>query len=212
VHVNSYEAGAYMSLGDTQGYVNANLSYIWHNFDTSRLVDGLPTAGKFDGDTISGYVEVGRIYEAGNFRIQPIVALSLSTLTTEGYTEQGDSLNRLVVQDSSFDCLKSVVGGRFAYPVEFDNGRRWVPEARISWSHELLDNSANFDARLFSFPDIAASYFTTKGAEADRNALILGTGVNAPVSDTIILYADYDATLSSDQTAQTASGGLRILW
>jgi outer membrane autotransporter protein len=87
-----------------------------------------------------------------------------------------------------------------------------VPEARISWSHELLDNSANFDARLFSFPDIAASYFTTKGAEADRNALILGTGVNAPVSDTIILYADYDATLSSDQTAQTASGGLRILW
>jgi uncharacterized protein with beta-barrel porin domain len=212
VHVNSYEAGAYMSLGDTQGYVNANLSYIWHNFDTSRLVDGLPTAGRFDGDTISGYVEAGRIYEAGNFRIQPILALSLSTLKTEGYTEQGASLNRLVVQDSSFDCLKSVVGGRFAYPVEFDNGRRWVPEARISWSHELLDNSANFDARLFSFPDIAASYFTTKGAEADRNALILGTGVNAPVSDTIILYADYDATLSSDQTAQTASGGLRILW
>ena len=77
VHVNSYEAGAYMSLGDTQGYINANLSYIWHNFDTSRLVGGIPTVGKFDGDTVSGYLEAGRIYESGNLRLQPIVALSL---------------------------------------------------------------------------------------------------------------------------------------
>ena len=189
-----------------------NASYIWHNFDASRLVDGLPTKGQFDGNSVSAYLEGGKIYEADNWRLQPIVALSMMSLTTEGYAENGASVNRLVVKGSGFDSLKSMVGGRFAYPIELDSGRRLVPELRASWSHEHLDNSAQFDARLFSFAEDPSSYFTTNGAEYDRDALILGTGLNAPVSDKIVLYLDYDASLASDQTSQTASGGMRILW
>lgn len=75
-----------------------------------------------------------------------------------------------------------------------------------------MDNSAEFDARLFSFAEDPSSYFTTKGAEYDRDAVNLGTGMNAPINDKIIVYLDYDATLSSDQTSQTASAGLRVLW
>lgn len=212
VHVNSYEAGGYLSWGDTQGYLNSNFSFILHNFDTSREVLGSPVKGQFDGSTASAYLEVGRIYEADNWRLQPIAALSLASLSTEGYTEHGTSPSRLVVKDSGFDSLKSILGGRFAYPIELASGRRMVPEARVSWSHEIMDDSAEFDARLFSFPDIPASYFTTKGAKADRDAAILGAGLNAPVTDKAILYFDYDATLSTDQHAQTVSGGLRILW
>ncbi|MEQ1756494.1 MAG: autotransporter outer membrane beta-barrel domain-containing protein [Micropepsaceae bacterium] len=212
VHVNSYEAGGYLSWGDTQGYLNGNFSYIWHNFDTSRLVLGSPVKGQFDGATVSAYLEMGKIFESDNWRLQPIVALSLASLSTEGYAEHGTSPNRLVVRDSGFDSLKSILGGRFAYPIELSSGRRMVPEARVSWSHELMDNSAQFDARLFSFPEIPASYFTTTGAKTERDAAILGAGLNAPVTDTAILYLDYDATLSTDQHAQTVSGGLRILW
>jgi hypothetical protein len=36
--------------------------------------------------------------------------------------------------------------------------------------------------------------------------------MNAPINDKIIVYVDYDASLSSDQTSQTASAGLRVLW
>ena len=75
-----------------------------------------------------------------------------------------------------------------------------------------MDNSSSFDARLFSFAENPASYFTTNGAEYCRDSLILGTGLNAPIDDRTILYFDYDATLSSDQQAQTLSGGFRILW
>ena len=123
VHVNSYELGAYMSLGDTQGYINTNVSYIWHAFDTSRLIGGSPTHGSFDGATISAYLELGKIYESDDWRLQPIVALSLASLSTDGYTETGASLSRLVVKDSGFDSLKSILGGRFAYPMAMQSGR-----------------------------------------------------------------------------------------
>jgi uncharacterized protein with beta-barrel porin domain len=212
VAVNSYEAGAYASLGDTQGYINANASYIWHSFDTYRQVFGSDTKGQFDGGTISACLEVGRIYEADGWRLQPVGVLSFASLSTDGYTENGTSLSRLVVKDSGFDSLKSILGGRIAYPVEMESGRRWVPEVRVSWSHEFMDNSAEFDARLFSFAEDPASYFTTKGAEYDRDSVNLGTGMNAPINDKIIVYLDYDASLSSDQTSQTASAGLRVLW
>lgn len=212
VAVNSYEAGAYASYGDTQGYINANASYIWHNFDTYRQVFGSDTKGQFDGSTLSACFEVGRIYEADGWRLQPVGVLSFASLSTDGYTESGTSLSRLVVKDSGFDSLKSILGGRIAYPVEMESGRRWVPEVRVSWSHEFMDNSAEFDARLVSFAEDPSSYFTTKGAEYDRDSLNLGTGMNAPINEKIIVYIDYDATLSSDQTSHTASGGLRVLW
>jgi len=212
VAVNSYEVGTYASYGDTQGYINANASYIWHNFDTYRQVFGSDTKGQFDGGTLSACLELGRIYEADGWRLQPVGALSFASLSTDGYTELGTSLSRLVVKDSGFDSLKSILGGRIAYPVEMESGRRWVPEVRVSWSHEFMDNSAEFDARLFSFAEDPASYFTTKGAEYDRDSVNLGTGMNAPINDKIIVYVDYDASLSSDQTSQTASAGLRVLW
>jgi outer membrane lipase/esterase len=212
VAVNSYEAGAYASYGDTQGYINANASYIWHSFDTYRQVFGSDTKGQFDGGTLSACLELGRVYEADGWRLQPVAALSFASLSTDGYTENGTSLSRLVVKDSGFDSLKSLLGGRIAYPVEMESGRRWVPEVRVSWSHEFMDNSAEFDARLISFAEDPASYFTTKGAEYDRDSVNLGTGMNAPINDKIIVYVDYDASLSSDQTSQTASAGLRVLW
>ena len=212
VSVNSYEAGAYASWGDTQGYLNANASYIWHNFDTFRRVLGADTGGQFDGGTVSACLELGRIYEADGWRLQPVGVLSFASLSTDGYTESGTSLSRLVVKGSGFDSLKSILGGRLAYPVEMESGRRWVPEVRVSWSHEFMDNSAEFDARLFSFAEDPSSYFTTKGAEYDRDSVNLGTGMNAPINDKIIVYLDYDASLSSDQTSQTASAGLRVLW
>ena len=212
VAVNSYEAGAYASYGDTQGYINANASYIWHSFDTYRQVFGSDTKGQFDGGTLSACLELGRVYEADGWRLQPVAALSFASLSTDGYTENGTSLSRLVVKESGFDSLKSLLGGRIAYPVEMESGRRWVPEVRVSWSHEFMDNSAEFDARLISFAEDPASYFTTKGAEYDRDSVNLGTGMNAPINDKIIVYVDYDASLSSDQTSQTASAGLRVLW
>lgn len=212
VSVGSYEFGAYASYGDTQGYLNANTSYIWHNFDTYRQVFGSDTKGQFDGGTISACLEIGRIYEADGWRLQPVGVLSFASLSTDGYTENGSSPSRLVVKDSGFDSLKSILGGRLAYPFEMDSGRRWVPEVRVSWSHEFMDNNAEFQARLFSFAEDPSSYFTTKGAEYDRDSLNLGTGMNAPINEKIIVYLDYDATLSSDQTSHTASGGLRVLW
>ena len=212
VHVNSYEIGAYSSWGDTQAYLNTNVSYIKHAFDTSRTLFGDPTSGDFDGATLSACLEIGTIFESGDWRLQPIMALSLASLTTDGYTENGINPDRLVVQDSGFDSLKSVLGGRFAYPIELKSGRLLVPELRVSWNHELLDNSAQFNARLFSFAEDPASYFTVNGAEFDRDSVNLGAGVNAPVNDRTILYFDYDASLSSDQESQTVSGGLRILW
>jgi len=110
---------------------------------------GNRAVGDYNGRTISGYAEVGKIFETQDgFRMQPIAALSYSHLDTDSYNERGAGV-LLHVFDSSYDSLKSMVGGRFAYPFTDDWGHKLVPEARISRRpcRRRVSSSASTDSR-----------------------------------------------------------------
>lgn len=207
--IDSFEVGAYASYGDTRLYLNANASFIWHDIEVNRFGIGTQAFGAYDGTTISGYVEAGKIFETqSGFRIQPLVALSYAHLETDGYSETGTG-TLLNVFESDFDTLKSNVGARFAYPIAMQSGRKLVPEARIVWAHEFLDDQSSFLATIqggLPTPSLIV------GEEYSRDTLILGTGVTAPLSDATTLFIDYDAGLNEDITTHTVSAGFRTRW
>lgn len=208
--VDSLEIGAYASWGDTRLYLNANVSYIFHDFEINRF-DGLDRArGQYDGDTISAYAEGGKIFETeSGFRIQPIVAVSFAHLETDAYSETGTAATLLNVFEADYTSLKSLLGGRFAYPFELESGRKWVPEARLVWSHEFMDDRASH------FVDVqggAVVKTLVNGEQFTRDSLVAGAGLSAPVADDATLFVDYDATLSSDVTIHTVSAGARLRW
>src|SRR6185436_4607428 len=160
--------------------------------------------------TVSGYLEAGRIFETyEGLRIQPVAALSYAHLDTDAYDETGSATALLHVFDAELDSLKSMLGARFAYPIALDSGNKLVPETRLIWSHELMDDHSAFDANPISNPMNVA---TVSGQTYNRDSLVLGAGVTAPLSSATTLFLDYDAALNENITSHTVSGGLRARW
>jgi outer membrane autotransporter protein len=207
--VDSFEFGAYASYGDTRFYVNANASFIWHDFGVHRTVLGQSAIGDYDGTTFSAYVEAGKIFEAGQWRIQPLAALSYAHLETDDYREVGSAIDLLNVKGTEFDSFKGMLGARVAYPIEMKSGRKMVPEARVVWAHEFMDDHSTFTAALQSAPNVP---FIVKGQNYSRDTLIVGTGLTAPISDATSLFVDYDAGINPDITTHTVSVGFRMRW
>lgn len=208
--VDSLELGGYVSYGDTRFYVNANASYIWHELGLNRFDPSGTARGDYDGTTFSAYAEMGKIFETyEGFRIQPLVALSYASLETDPYSETGTSLSKMNVSESEFDSLRSQLGARFAYPIELDSGRKMVPEVRAVWAHEFMDTQSSYFATIQGSLLPAALIV---GQEYSRDYLILGTGLTAPLSDSTLLFFDYDASMSEDVMTHTISGGFRTKW
>ncbi len=207
--VDSLEVGAYASYGDARLFVNANVSYIWHDFEVNRVTGPNRARGDYNGDTFSAYVEGGKSFQTdGGLRIQPLVAVSYSHLETDPYTEAGTG-TLLNVSDASLDALKSMIGARFAYSFTTSAGRSIVPEARILWSHEFMDDRSSH----FVDPVGGAVVWTpVEGEKFSRDTLVLGAGLNASLSASTTLFVDYDAGLNSDITTHTVSAGLRTRW
>jgi Autotransporter beta-domain len=208
--IDSFEIGAYASYGDARLYVNANTSFIWHDFEVNRFVGGNTAVGDYDGTTFSAYAEVGKIFETyDGLRIQPLAAVSIAHLETSAYSETGTALTKLDVYESEFESLKSNIGARFAYPIQMESGRKWVPEARIVWAHEFLDDQSSFLADAQGGPVVPQRVF---GEKISRDTLVLGTGVTVPLSADATAFVDYDAGLNADVTSHTLSVGLRMKW
>lgn len=209
-NVDSFEIGAYASFGDTRFYLNTNASFIWHDFDVQRALNQGGAFAKYSGTTVSAYAEMGKIFEADDLRIQPILALSIAHLQTDGYRETGPALGLLAVQDADFTTVKSMIGSRLAMPIELESGRKVVPEARAVWAHEFADDQSTFKASLQSDP--TNTLFVVKGRQYSRDSLILGAGLSAPLSDEASVSLDYDASINPDIVSHTVSAGLRIRW
>ena len=206
--VESFEAGAYMSYGDTRLYVNANASVIWHDVNVNRFSPTGQASGEYDGTTYSAFAEVGKTFETPEMRIQPFLALSYSHLDTNGYAETGTG-TRLNVSDSTFDSMKSIVGARLAYPIELESGRKVVPEFRLAWAHEFMDDQASFVATIRGQQPVPT---VVRGEKFSRDTVIVGAGVTVPLSDSSSLFVDYDGGLNSDITTHTVSAGVRFTW
>lgn len=210
--VDSLEVGAYASWGDYRLYLNANVSYIWHEFDVRRFIGADRAFGDYDGTTFSTYAEGGKTFETdGGALIQPFISLSYSHLDTDAYAETGTNPNvQLNVQSAEFDSLRGTAGLRVGYPIKMSSGRMMVPEARAGWSHEFLDDQSTFLATLQGGPPAPPVLIT--GEEYSRDTLVLGGGITVPLADQVVAFADYDAGLNDDVTTHTVSGGVRVKW
>ena len=206
--IDSFEIGTYASWGDTRLYLNANVSFIWHEFGIRRFLDSGTALGEYSGTTFSAYVEGGKIFEADDWRIQPIVAASFAHLETDAYVETGSALTKLSVEGSTLTNFKSVIGARVALPIEIESGRKIVPEARAVWAHEYADDHSTMRAQVQGVPGT----ITVNGRKFARDSLVVGAGISAPLSDEASIMIDYDASINPDMVSHTLSAGFRLKW
>ena len=80
---------------------------------------------------------------------------------------------------------------------------------KAGWSHEFADLTRPVTA---SFVGAPALTFTTQGAIAPRDGVVLGLGANTQVAERTSLYLRYGGDLAGANTNHVLNAGVRYVW
>jgi autotransporter-associated beta strand protein len=172
-----------------------------------RIAQGYTTANTFFGQLEAGY-KLTVAPSFGGF-VTPFARLQASTSTQAGFSETGaDSLNLTVAQQIT-NSLRTVLGAQLG--VEIDTP--WDDDLdlafRLGWSHEFADQTRPVTAAFAGAPAIG---FTTFGAEAPRDGVVLGLGANTEIAEDTSVYLRYDGDLAGSNTNHVLNAGVRYVW
>lgn len=178
--INTGLIGTYASYQNGGFYSDAILSGGYSSYSTRRsiqfsVIDRTAT-GDFDGAQFSTYLDVGYDWKIGNFTFGPILAGQYTYVSISSFTEQGAGSLNLKVDQQSISSLRSSLGGRIAYSWNLTKNVSLIPEVRMFWQHEFLENSRNMNASLDS-GNVAG--FGSDTSDPDRDSVFAGAGVIA---------------------------------
>jgi outer membrane autotransporter protein len=183
---------AYGSYNTGRWYVEAMANAAYNDYDSLRKVSigsiQRTAKGDYNGSQYGAKVAGGLNFKRGEFVYTPAVSLNYSRLDLDGYTETGaDSLN-LIVNDQSFDQLRSSLGVMTAYNVKIGRGN-FVAEIHAAWLYDIV---ADKQATTASYAG-GGSAFKTEGADPARHGANVGVSVALHSASNITLTANYDA-------------------
>lgn len=178
--INTGLFGGYATYQNGGFYSDAILTGGYSNYSTRRpiqfsVIDRTAT-GNLDGMQFSTYLDIGYDWKIGHFTFGPILAGQYTYVGISPFTEQGAGSLNLQVDQQSISSLRSSVGGRIAYTWNLTKKVTLIPELRMFWQHEFLENSRNMDASLDS-GSVAGFGFNTSAPE--RDSVFAGAGVIA---------------------------------
>jgi fibronectin-binding autotransporter adhesin len=189
-------------------YVDGSLGYAFDRFDMTRPVVNTSTTAtsRHDGQEVSAQLQAGRPVALGWATLTPRLGFQYLHLSEDGYTESGAGVNNLRVASHDADSFRLQIGATLDRLFTTDDGTRVVPEARVSYSHELLDVTHRVTEQ-----DATSIPTAVTGLNPGRNIVGLGAGVAVAATNSLALFADYDADLSpGNSTVQTVSAGFRV--
>ena len=141
--------------------------------------------------------------------VTPFARLQASTSTQNGFTETGaDSLDLTVAQQTT-NSLRTVAGAQIGAGLDAPWHEKLDMTFRLGWSHELGDLSRPVTAAFAGAPALG---FTTQGATAPRDGVVLGLGAGTQLAEHTSLYFRYDADLAGGNTNHIFNGGVRYVW
>ena len=191
LRTDSIQFGGYASYSKADGtYFDAILSSGLVDMNTRRgitfsTIDRNASA-EVDSFQFNASVGGGRDFKHGNFTFGPHAALELSSVTVDGFNEQGaDSLN-LRLKKQSIRRLSAEVGVHVSYDYQLKTGLTLRPEVRISLDTNLSDNGRTIHASFDGVENTSLDYVPSS---RDRDGISTAVGVN------LISEADWSASL-----------------
>ena len=143
-----------------------------------RSAQGYTTANTFFGQLEAGY----KMMVAPSFGgfVTPFARLQALTSTQNGFSETGaDSLN-LTVAAQTTNSLRTVLGAQLGAAIDAPWREKLNLMLRLGWSHEFADTARPVTPPFAGAPAIG---FTTFGAQAPRDGVVLGLGANTHVAE-----------------------------
>jgi outer membrane autotransporter protein len=199
---NSFSFGGYASYDQDGYYADAVVGGGYTEFKTKRLIqfstiDRTSSADPSSGQFTAG-LNFGKDFEVNDFTIGPIAGMQYTYAGIESFAESGaDSLDLSLGQQSA-KSLRGTLGGRVAYNWNINHNITLIPEARIFWQHEFLNNTRIINASLEGDRGTSFNYET---ADPYRNSAFAGVGVAVQVGQNLSGSVFYNINFGS-QTYQ----------
>ncbi|GGF65399.1 hypothetical protein GCM10007301_26430 [Azorhizobium oxalatiphilum] len=211
---DNYDVALYAArrfAADANGAFNLRLgaAYGWHDLSVSRSVtvpgqQALYTSG-YSAGTAQVFGELGYAFALANvgvpLTLEPFAGLAWSSLSTDGFSETAGTAT-LIAQSASFDTLYSTLGVKAQTVIGAGTALPFTVSGTIGWQHAYGDvtPSTTFAFAAGSVP------FTVTGAPLATDALLLGAGLGAKLSDTVDVSVAYSGQLASGFTESAVKG------
>jgi outer membrane autotransporter protein len=168
-----------------------------------RTASADPNSGQFTAG-----LNLGKDFEVGKFTLGPIVGAQYTYAGIGSFTESGAESLDLSLGQQNANSLRSTLGGRIAYTWNVNQKIALIPEVRMFWQHEFLNNPRNINASLEGGSGPSFGYETT---DPYRNSVFAGAGVTAQFGKNLSGSVFYNINFGS-QTYQNnmVSAGLNL--
>jgi len=209
---NSFSFGTYASYEKDGYYADAVIGGGYTGFQTQRsiefsTIDRTASADPNSGQFTAG-LNLGKDFEVGKFTLGPIVGAQYTYAGIGSFTESGAESLDLSLGQQNANSLRSTLGGRVAYTWNLNQKIALIPEVRMFWQHEFLNNPRNISASLDGGSGPSFGYETT---DPYRNSVFAGAGVTAQFGKNLSGSVFYNINFGS-QTYQSnmVSAGLNV--
>ncbi|MFM9864254.1 MAG: autotransporter outer membrane beta-barrel domain-containing protein, partial [Micropepsaceae bacterium] len=194
-------------------YTDAQVSYAWHDIGTLRSIDLPAPAGStlataaYDASAWSANAELGAIWRLGRVNVQPSLAVAYVDSAADGFTESGPGY-ALIVSGADGQSLSTTLALRAS--------GQWmmaktpvVPDFKIGWRHEYLDDNSTFDAAFIDDPAVVMSIVSS---QVQADSLVVSSGATFGVTKNFEVFFDVNGQYNADASLTNASGGVRVTW
>lgn len=176
-----FYANAAVGGGTTDYSIVRPLS--WASLD--RTARSNPDAAEFFSLIGTGYD-----FQFGNFTVGPQLSAQYTRLEMDGVKETGAGVLNLGLDDSTSESFRTYLGGRLAYTIHASETVAIIPELRVFWQHEFLQDDETLHARLDSGRGPGFDY---QSSTDDRDAVFVGAGVGVQVGTELYFNVYYNA-------------------
>ena len=196
-----WQGGIYAGWSGGGAFVEGYASYGEIDFDIEReaVIDQID--GRTNGEVMSAGAKAGYLFGFGGARIGPVVGVRYAEADLDGYTETGDPVLTLNVQDQELTSLTGNAGIEVRGSMDVE-GLAVRPYASASVERQFDD-----DPRTIRYALTAAPGIVNQWAVPGRSDEIYGRltgGVNLDLGRTVSLQANATGTIGQDDGNELA--------
>ena len=206
-NINSYQLAAYSSFTGANLFSDALIAYGRHDFTLDRegVIDVVH--GSTSADTFAAAARTGYLFDAGPVRVGPIAGLYYTRADIQGYTETGDSLLTMMVNEQNVDSLTGNAGLQMRVPFQLW-GDLYSPFVNITAEQDLLGSSRVITTTQVTAPLLPV--LTPVPSDGGTYGKI-AAGVAARLGGTVSATVNAETTFARDGGNDfVVSGGIKM--
>jgi len=210
--INSALFGGYASYTNGGFYTDAVVGGGYNGYRVRRPIEfstiDRTARSNQNGGQFNAALNFGYDWEIGGFTLGPIAGVQYSYVGIASFTEDGaDSLDLRVGQQNA-SSLRTTFGGRIAYSWNVTESITLIPEVRMFWQHEFLNNPRTISSSLDGGAGPGFGYETSTPA---RDSVFAGAGLTSQFGPNWNAFFFYNADFGrNDYLGHYISGGVGI--